>query len=71
LTKEEWLFTLETTMTIQPVDVVDVVTAAAEAVVEEAVDMEDDKPTSQMRFRHRNECVLKEPSKKMTLRHSF
>jgi hypothetical protein len=53
------------------VDAVDVVTAAAEAVVEEAVDVEDDKPTSQMRFRHRNKCVLKEPSKKMTMRHSF
>jgi hypothetical protein len=50
LTKEEWLFTLETTMTIQPVDAVDVVMAATEAVVEEAVDVEDDKPTSQMRF---------------------
>jgi hypothetical protein len=69
--KEEWLFTLKTAMTIQPVDAVDVVAAAVEAVVEEAGDVEDDKPTSQMRFWHRNKCMLKEPSKQMTMMHSF
>jgi hypothetical protein len=68
-TREEWLFILETMMTIRDVDVVDVVAAAITVGMEEAVVVE--RATRLMKSQCRNECMLREQLKMKTMMLSF